>query len=231
MVKHSEGVFKDIISGKGGGSIFLLHGPPGVGKTLTAEAVSEMLHKPLYSVSMGELGMTPSEIESKLKEILDLATQWKALVLMDEADIFLERRGQKEIHRNAMVGVIMRLIEYYQGVMFLTSNRVAVFDEAFYSRITVALKYDALTPEIRENVWAMLLDSAKVQGVKARDYRDFPLNGRQIKNCICLAQGLAKAEGVDVNAEHVAKTIRVCMEFVNEMARNPHSKDSDMIEH
>jgi hypothetical protein len=30
MVKHSEGVFKDIISGKGGGSIFLLHGPPGM---------------------------------------------------------------------------------------------------------------------------------------------------------------------------------------------------------
>ena len=43
MVKHSEGVFKDIISGKGGGSIFLLHGPPGVGKTLTAEAVAEMV--------------------------------------------------------------------------------------------------------------------------------------------------------------------------------------------
>lgn len=41
------------------GTIFLLHGPPGVGKTLTAEAIAELLHKPLYVVSMGELGTTP----------------------------------------------------------------------------------------------------------------------------------------------------------------------------
>jgi len=45
--------FNDIITGKGGGCIFLLHGPPGTGKTLTAEAVSEHLHTPLYSVSVG----------------------------------------------------------------------------------------------------------------------------------------------------------------------------------
>jgi hypothetical protein len=61
-----------------------------------------MLHKPLYSVSMGELGTTPTELENNLKDILDLASVWNALVLMDEADIFLERRGQKEILRNAV---------------------------------------------------------------------------------------------------------------------------------
>lgn len=105
---------------------------------------------------MGELGVTPTELESNLKDILELATVWNALVLMDEADIFLERRGQKEIVRNAMVGVIMRLIEYYQGVLFLTSNRVACFDEAFYSRITVALKYDPLTRVIFLFVLAIL---------------------------------------------------------------------------
>ncbi len=62
-----------------------------------------MLHRPLYSVSMGELGTTPTELETNLKDILELAGVWNALVLMDEADIFLERRGQKEIVRTAMV--------------------------------------------------------------------------------------------------------------------------------
>ena len=42
--------------GKRGASVVLLHGPPGVGKTLTAEAMAENFHKPLYPVSMGELG-------------------------------------------------------------------------------------------------------------------------------------------------------------------------------
>jgi len=47
LVKNYKGSFTDIINGKGGGCIFLLHGPPGIGKTLTAEAISELLEKPL----------------------------------------------------------------------------------------------------------------------------------------------------------------------------------------
>ena len=56
LVKFGGEQFEDIIQGKQGGSIFLLHGPPGVGKTLTAEAIAEVLHRPLYYVTMGELG-------------------------------------------------------------------------------------------------------------------------------------------------------------------------------
>jgi hypothetical protein len=58
LVTNSEKTFTDVISGKGGGCIFLLHGPPGVGKTLTAEAIAELLHRPLYSITVGELGIT-----------------------------------------------------------------------------------------------------------------------------------------------------------------------------
>lgn len=49
-----------------------MHGPPGVGKTLTAEATAESLHKPLYMVNIGELGSNPSELEHKLKAILEI---------------------------------------------------------------------------------------------------------------------------------------------------------------
>jgi SpoVK/Ycf46/Vps4 family AAA+-type ATPase len=53
---HARKQSVDAIVGEGEGSIFLLHGPPGVGKSLMAKAISELLHKPLYVVSMGELG-------------------------------------------------------------------------------------------------------------------------------------------------------------------------------
>jgi hypothetical protein len=69
-----------IIAGKGEGTIFLLHGPPGVGKTLTAEAVAELLHKPLYVISMGELGTTPEALEERLLDVLELCVPWGALV-------------------------------------------------------------------------------------------------------------------------------------------------------
>ncbi len=72
---------------QGGGVIFLLHGSPGVGKTLTAEAIAEYLHYPLYSVSVGELGVTAEHLESKLNDILELAGTWNAVVLIDEADV------------------------------------------------------------------------------------------------------------------------------------------------
>ena len=49
----AQGVREDIVAGKGGSTIFLLHGPPGCGKTVTAEAIAEMLEMPLYVVTGG----------------------------------------------------------------------------------------------------------------------------------------------------------------------------------
>lgn len=105
----------DVVANKGGASIFLLSGPAGTGKTLTAEAISELLQKPLYIVTAGDLGITASEVEKTLGAVLDLCQTWDALVLLDEADIFLEARTSTEIQRNALVCVMLRLLEYYTG--------------------------------------------------------------------------------------------------------------------
>jgi len=138
----------------------LLHGPPGVGKTLTAEAIAEYLHCPLYSVSVGELGTSTEQLEAKLQDILELASIWSAVTLIDEADIFLEARTNSDIVRNAMVGIFLRKLEYHQGVLFLTTNRVSCFDPAFNSRISVAIKYDDLSSDARGLVWKNLVEAA-----------------------------------------------------------------------
>jgi hypothetical protein len=82
LVEHAGSTFQDIIYGKGGGCIFLLHGPPGTGKTLTAESLAEVLHRPLYSCSVGELGTTPEKLEVSLRNILEMATLWNAVLTM-----------------------------------------------------------------------------------------------------------------------------------------------------
>ena len=130
----------DVIQGKGKGLVAVLHGTPGVGKTLTAEGIAELLHCPLYCVSAGELGTNPRDLEQELTKILDVAHSWGAVLLLDEADVFLEARTPQDIHRNALVSIFLRLLEYFQGILFLTTNRVATFDDAFQSRIHIALR-------------------------------------------------------------------------------------------
>lgn len=216
LVVDSSSGFQDIISGKGGGCIFLLHGEPGVGKTLTAEAVSELLHRPLYSVSVGELGVDIESLEKNLRRILDVAQIWNAVILIDEADIFLEKRGH-DILRSAMTSVFLRLAEYHQGVLFLTTNRVKEFDPAFYSRISIALRYGNLQAEAREQVWTNLLAAAGIDGLDPAELAEVEINGRQIKTIIRLAQGLARQQGVPVGIQHVNQTLDIGRQFLEDI--------------
>jgi len=218
LVENCDNTFGDIITGKGGGCIFLLHGSPGVGKTLTAESIAELLHRPLYSVSVGELGTDTVELEKRLREILEVSSSWNAVILLDEADIFLEKRTENDITRNAMVGIFLRLLEYHQGVLFLTTNRVKCFDKAFHSRISIALRYDDLDRSAREQIWKNMLDAAGVTGMNAAELSKHDLNGRQIRTITRLACSLAKSEGITVNPTHLERTIGIANQFHIDMA-------------
>ena len=66
------------------GKILCFVGPPGVGKTLSAEATSEHIRRPLYVVGAGDLGTHASALDSNLNEIFQVASAWQAIVLIDE---------------------------------------------------------------------------------------------------------------------------------------------------
>jgi SpoVK/Ycf46/Vps4 family AAA+-type ATPase len=211
---HGQG-FTDIIEGKGGGTIFLLHGPPGWGKTASAEAVAELLHKPLYSVSVGELGTSTDALEQRLRNILDVAMIWDAVLLLDEADIFLEERDEHNIARNAMVGVFLRLLEYHNGVLFLTTNRVKKIDSAFYSRISVAIHYRKEGKA--QQVWHNLLTAAGLNAAWAPELAGYDVNGRQIKNSIRMAMTFARAKNRKVQVSDLVRAVTAALDFETEM--------------
>jgi len=217
LVQNKASSFKDIVSGKGGGCIILLHGSPGVGKTLTAEAIAELLHKPLYSISVGELGTNTEQLENTLREILEVASTWDAVILIDEADIFLEKRSENDITRNAMVGIFLRLLEYHQGVLFLTTNRVKTFDKAFHSRISIALKYEDLNNNAREQVWKNFLDFTGINDIDVDKLVKYDLNGRQIKNIIRLALSLSAAQNQKPALSHFMTAINTTIKFQDDI--------------
>ncbi|KAK4665174.1 uncharacterized protein QC763_510590 [Podospora pseudopauciseta] len=98
----------DFIENKGEGHIFLLHGGPGVGKTYTAECIAEYTYCPLLSLTCGDIGTDDVKMEQQLSKWFRLAEKWGAVMLIDEADIYLERRVVSDLRRNSLVFVFLR---------------------------------------------------------------------------------------------------------------------------
>lgn len=211
QVKFKD-TFDDVISGKGKGIIMLLSGGPGIGKTLTAESVAENMKVPLYMMSAGDLGIKSSEVESSLTTILEMVAKWNAVLLLDECDVFLEARSAHDLERNKIVSIFLRTLEYYEGILFLTTNRVKNMDPAFQSRIHISMEYPGLDKAARAQVWKNFLD----RGVKHELSEEevgllaaVEINGRQIKNVLKTSQLLACHKGVPLRYEHLRTVLNV----------------------
>lgn len=238
----------DFVKNKGQGRIFLLHGSPGVGKTCTAECVAELARRPLLSLTSGDLSTNSYQVEKNLEYFLHMGERFGAMVLLDEADVYLEARRAKDIARNGLVSIFLRALEYYRGVLFLTTNRVQTFDSAFTSCIHVALHYKALTDSDREKIWLnsferLERDSAgKVHvGVATREYayesRDVQTlrwNGREIRNALQTAVALAETEALEdgsdkvtVTDKHLRAVVKMSRGFKN-FLRRQRLRDDDL---
>ncbi|KAI0976296.1 hypothetical protein F4678DRAFT_456623 [Xylaria arbuscula] len=219
---NSELMDQDIIHGKGRGLAVLLHGPPGVGKTATAEAVAHLYKKPLFPITSSDLGTDPWDVEAKLSEIFRLANLWDCILLLDEAETLLAQREKKDnnLQKSSLVSVFLRTLEYYSGILFLTTNRPDVMDDAVKSRVQVSLQYPRLglieTLAIFQTNLDRLIDiefeRARITGESALDVKSDgilafaaahyhrhegnmaspPWNGRQIRNAFQIAPSIAR---------------------------------------
>jgi SpoVK/Ycf46/Vps4 family AAA+-type ATPase len=182
--------------------------------------------RPLFVVGAGDLGTKATELDQELQRVFELATSWKAIVLIDEADVFLEQRSLHDLERNAMVAVFLRHLEYYPAILFLTTNRVKTFDEAFLSRIHVALHFHALPAEARRAVWTAFLGKAGVEvgphggvsGAQLDRLVERDINGRQVKNATRTAGSLAMSRGETLCYGHLTEVLDVMDKFSAEFA-------------
>ena len=106
------------------------------------------------------------------------------------------------------------MLEYYRGVLFLTTNRVEVLDKALESRIHLKISYPALDRDARLKVWHNLIELLPPSSV-GLDSGDLALlaeraaNGREIKNTIKAAQLLANGQGSPLNLSHIDTVLRI----------------------
>jgi hypothetical protein len=156
LTAEMDVLMDDIVAGKSGGTTVLCAGPAGVGKTLTAEVYSEIIKRPLYRVHSGQLGLNVAAMERALKDVLTRAQRWGAVMLIDEADVYIKRRDD-DMTMNAVVGVFLRVLEYFNGLLFLTTNRVDDIDEAIISRCIAMIKYNPPDREARRRIWQVMV--------------------------------------------------------------------------
>lgn len=221
--------FDDVIEGKGLGVIMLLVGNPGTGKTLTAEAVADKVRRPLYVLSAGELGDIACEVESRLNKVLALAEKWNAVLLFDECDVFLQERSMGNLAHNEIVAVFLRFVspfspltrnygltyhrvlEYYRGILIMTSNRADAIDNAFSSRVHLTLHYPDLEPTARAGIWRQFATQSPVPNMLTdKEYTrlmSLPMNGRQIRNVIKTAILLAAQEKKGLGIEQISTVL------------------------
>ncbi|KAI7761254.1 hypothetical protein LZL87_002069 [Fusarium oxysporum] len=203
--------FDDFVHGKGKGLVMLLCGPPGTGKTFTAESVSENLKRPLYRIDTSDLGMDTSKLEGNLKTALDRCARWNAILLPDEADVFLEKRTSSNLTQNEMATIFLRLLEYYKGLMILTTNRYPAIDPAFESRIDLSFVFQDLEPASRAKIWYNFLvweNKALAEDSNAiAKLASMPLNGRHIKSAVKTARILAASENLLLAVDHLQSVV------------------------
>ena len=227
----------DVILGKGQGLIILLSGPPGTGKTLTAEAVADRTHRPLFYLQAEDLGINAAALGANIKRVFEMATDWDAVILLDEADVFMAERNPNDIHRNELVSIFLRELEYFRGIIFLTTNLYSTIDTAFRSRVSLHLLFQALDCDARETVWRKFLDrlpgahtgsggkpraskkgkakeeeAAVEKPLDDMDIRElslWQLNGREIKNAVRMVRSWCDHKGYVMTLERLESGIRV----------------------
>ena len=202
LVDQSSNNFQDVVEGKGASMNILAGGPPGTGKTLTAEVFAEFKHRPLYTIQCSQLGLNPEQVEQNLSVVLQRANRWNAILLLDEADVYIRARGDDLAH-NAIVGVFLRVLEYAQCILFMTTNLADNVDDAIASRCIVRIGYEVPPAADQHLIWRKLAD---LNGIPLSDDTigafvvEHPhISGRDVKNLLKLASFVSKRDGQPVD--------------------------------
>ncbi|KAJ5343369.1 uncharacterized protein N7506_003193 [Penicillium brevicompactum] len=241
--------FDDVIDGKGQGLNVLLkywsarrredfycRGDVGVFQATSIlgiknlfRAMIDLADLPPSQISAGELVVDHGDshaLESQLEIIFKIAKHFNAILLLDEADAFMASRSELHDSHNRLVTVFLRKLEYYQGMLFLTSNRGRRFDEAILSRTHLIIEYQDLTRDFRRGLWSTFLAKArKMQGPAVVEEDDIQhleslaLNGREIKNIAAIAHALAEADAAQVSYKYLESAAESNKKFSKEFGR------------
>ncbi len=175
----------------GHGTSLLFTGPPGVGKTATAEAIAAALDKPILVVDYSAIqSCWVGETEKNLVRAFREAADEDAVLFWDEADsVCYNRDSAQRSWEVSQVNMLLKELEVFEGVCILATNRDLVLDPALERRIRRRLRFEPPTGPMAAKIWQKLLPpELPLSGDPDFDSLGaLGLTGGQIKNAVLAA--------------------------------------------
>ena len=154
--------------------------------------------------------------EAKLQTIFNIAQFWKAILLIDEADILLGKRSStKDFFGRSMTSLFLRRLEYFKGIMFLTTNRRDDIDEAFESRSAIILHYPSLGIDHRAKIWEMHLKGTRISpewdlAEKCQEFaKRYELNGRDIRHLVQVSMRICQQRSQPLSDDMIEEVFKL----------------------
>jgi SpoVK/Ycf46/Vps4 family AAA+-type ATPase len=133
------------------------HGAPGTGKTALAEHLAQQLERPLMSRRASDLvSKFVGETEQQMAAMFREAEAEKAVLLLDEADSFLQdRRGAQRTYEVTEVNEMLQGMERFAGIFICTTNLMDSIDQAALRRFTFKIRFKPLSAEQRQTMFVV----------------------------------------------------------------------------
>ena len=194
----------------------LLCGPPGTGKTMSANAIAGELAIPLYQVNLSNVvDKYVGETEKNLERIFAFAEKANVVLFFDEADSIFGKRSEvkdaQDKYANNEISYLLQRIEAYSGIVVLATNIKGNIDPAFMRRIRYVAHFDNPDTEMRRQIWESLIteriphEEIDIEYL-AEQFKDF--TGSIIKTVFLNACSLAAANGQKLSMTHLLRTIK-----------------------
>ncbi len=180
------------------------HGPPGVGKTLAAHALSDMLGKKILLASYADVESKYVGDGPKNVQALFLAAERDdAVLFVDEADSLLSKRltsvnAGSDQAINSMRSQLLIALEQFSGVVIFATNLVTNYDPAFETRVR-SVAFTLPDAPARRKIWETHLPARLPQSDVDLDALAAvdDVCGREIKNAVVDAAIRAADAGRD----------------------------------
>ena len=198
------------------GVTVLFSGPPGTGKTMSAEVIAGELGLDLYKIDLSTvISKYIGETEKNLERVFKEAETSNAILFFDEADaIFGKRSEVRDAHdryANIEISYLLQRMESYDGVTILATNLRSNLDAAFTRRLQFVVDIPFPEEEDRLRIWQALLppEVPRAGDVNLTALANrFKLAGGNIRNVIVSATYLAAADGGRITHEYLLHGVK-----------------------